>query len=166
MIKAHSYLSPKLDLSKQNGVYALAPINKGEVVSVWNGNFMSRSQFAELSEKDHYYSIQIEEDIFLAPGVRGNLEPPDYIMHSCDPNTCISGQLTLLAFRDIAIGERISVDYGTINSNSYLELDCHCGAPNCRGRVTMEDWKKPELQEKYKGCFIPYLQRRIDALRK
>jgi uncharacterized protein len=166
MIQAHSYLSPKLDLSKQNGVYTLAHMHKGEVVSVWNGNFMTASQLATLGEKERYYSIQIEEDIFLAPGVRGKLEPSDYIMHSCDPNTCISGQLTLLALRDIAIGERISVDYGTINSSPHMEFDCHCGAPNCRKRVTMDDWKKPELQEKFKGCFIPYLQRRIDALRK
>jgi SET domain-containing protein len=166
MLKAHSFFSPKLDLTKQNGVYAIAPIRKGELVSVWNGNFMSRSQLANLPEKDRYYSVQIEDDIFLTPNVRGSLEPSDYILHSCDPNTGISGQLALLALRDIAIGERISVDYATINSSPYLELDCQCGAANCRGRITAEDWQKPELQEKYKGFFIPYLQRRIDAQRK
>lgn len=166
MITAHAYFSPKLDLNKQNGVYTLAPIKKGEVVSVWNGVFLSRSQFADLGEKERYYSVQIEEDIFLAPGFRGNLEPPDFIMHSCEPNTGISGQLTLVALRDIAIGERVSVDYGTINSSPYLELECKCGAATCRGRITADDWQKPELQEKYKGYFIPYLQRRIDAIRK
>jgi hypothetical protein len=78
----------------------------------------------------------------------------------------IAGQLTLVALRDIAIGEKISVDFATINSSEYLEMDCQCGASNCRKRITKDDWQIPTLQEKYKGYFIPYLQRRIDALKK
>ena len=166
MITAHAYFSPKLDLTKQNGVFTIGAFKKGEVVALWNGAFTTRLQFAEMPEKNRLYSVQIEEDIFLVPDARGTIDAPDYIMHSCEPNIGISGQLTLLALRDIGIGEKISVDFATLNSSEYLEMDCQCGAPNCRKRITKDDWQIPALQEKYKGYFIPYLQRRIDALKK
>ena len=47
----------------------------------------------------------------------------------------------------------------------YDEFDCYCGAHNCRGRVTGNDWKNPELWERYHGYFSPYLARRIEALK-
>jgi hypothetical protein len=31
--------------------------------------------------------------------------------------------------------------------------------------VTGDDWKRPDLQQRYEGYFSLYLQRRIDALR-
>jgi hypothetical protein len=36
----------------------------------------------------------------------------------------------------------------------------------CRGRVTGEDWRNPELWERYAGHFSPYLERRIKALKR
>ena len=43
-------------------------------------------------------------------------------------------------------------------------MACRCGSPRCRGTVTGKDWMKPELQEKYRGWFCWFLQRKIDAL--
>ena len=40
---------------------------------------------------------------------------------------------------------------------------CQCGGPDCRGRITGNDWQLPDLWERYRGHFSPYLQRRIDA---
>jgi hypothetical protein len=37
------------------------------------------------------------------------------------------------------------------------------GVRDCRRTVTGKDWTKRELQEKYKGWFCWYLQRKIDA---
>jgi hypothetical protein len=36
----------------------------------------------------------------------------------------------------------------------------------CRGRTSAEDWRNRELQIRYAGYFSPYLQRRIEALRR
>jgi hypothetical protein len=47
------------------------------------------------------------------------------------------------------------------DSLPYDEFDCDCGASNCRGRITGDDWKMKELQERYAAYFSPYLQRRI-----
>jgi hypothetical protein len=36
---------------------------------------------------------------------------------------------------------------------------------NCRGSVKGTDWALPELWEKYDGYYMPYLARRIEALK-
>jgi hypothetical protein len=46
----------------------------------------------------------------------------------------------------------------------YDEFICSCGSQNCRGNITGEDWKRPDLRERYAGYYMPYLQRRIDML--
>ena len=68
--------------------------------------------------------------------------------------------------RDIEAGEEICLDYAMCDGSNYDEFDCQCGSPNCHGRVTGEDRKRPELWERYGGYFSPYLQRRIAALKK
>jgi hypothetical protein len=45
-----------------------------------------------------------------------------------------------------------------------LAFRCKCGRQNCRRIVTGRDWMKKELQERYKGWFCWFLQKKIDAL--
>jgi hypothetical protein len=66
--------------------------------------------------------------------------------------------------RNIAQGEEICFDYAMSDGSPYDEFDCACDAPNCRGRITGEDWRRPELQRKYANWFSPYLRRRIEQL--
>ncbi len=54
--------------------------------------------------------------------------------HSCAPNTAFDG-LDLVALRDIAPGEELTVDYATFCGPDMREFDCRCGAPNCRGVI-------------------------------
>jgi hypothetical protein len=51
------------------------------------------------------------------------------------------------------------------DGSPYDEFDCECGAANCRGRISGNDWRRPELWERYAGHFSPYLQRRINHLK-
>lgn len=92
-------------------------------------------------------------------------EPADYFNHSCDPNCGLSSPITLVAMRDIAVGEEACFDYAMSDSSDYDEFECHCGSPHCRGVVTGRDWMLPSLQERYWGYFSPYLQRRIEKMR-
>ena len=91
-------------------------------------------------------------------------DPSNCFNHSCDPNAGMSGQIGLISLRDITEQEEITFDYAMCDDSDYDEFDCACGSPNCRGRISGHDWKRPELQKKYAGYFSPYLQRRIDAL--
>jgi uncharacterized protein len=37
-----------------------------------------------------------------------------------------------------------------------------CGAQSYRGMITGQDWRRRDLQEKYRGYMAWYLQRKID----
>jgi hypothetical protein len=63
--------------------------------------------------------------------------------------------------RDIAPGEELTHDWATTDDLDYV-MECKCGSPNCRGTITGKDWMKKELQEKYKGWFCWFIQRKID----
>jgi len=52
-------------------------------------------------------------------------------------------------------------DWATTD-NDTCEMECNCGAANCRKVITGQDWRKPELQEKYRGFMASYLQSKIE----
>jgi uncharacterized protein len=147
------------------GVFATAPIARGELVVVWGGDVVTGEQLTHLPPKIQSHSLQVEEDIYLIPTRGRQSEPGDLINHSCDPNLGLSGQIALVARRDIAPGEEVCFDYAMSDGSPYDEFDCACGTAVCRGRITGDDWRRPDLQARYAGYFAPYLQRRIDRLR-
>ena len=51
------------------------------------------------------------------------------------------------------------------DGSAYDEFDCGCGAKLCRKRVTGNDWRLPELWQRYDGYFSTYLERRIKKLK-
>ncbi len=161
-----SYLSPKAEprakANGQMGIFAREPIASGEIVSVWGGEILTRAELEELPERYQHYAMQIEEDFFL--GGMGE-DATNYFNHSCNPNVGLSGQMILLAMREIARDEEICFDYAICDGSAYDEFECECGAENCRHIVRGTDWQIPELWERYRGYFIPYLQRRINKLR-
>jgi len=60
-----------------------------------------------------------------------------FVNHSCNA-TCLSGGYQFeVAVRDIAAGEELTDDYGTLNLD--CAFDCACGLPQCRGRVLPDD---------------------------
>jgi hypothetical protein len=162
------YLSPNLIAhSYPNkggyGIFADSFIKAGELLVVWGGNVVTGEQFAQLSPREKMHSIQVEENLYQVPSLPES-EPGDFINHSCTPNAGLSGQIVLVALRDIMVGEEICFDYAMSDGSPYDEFDCACGTVLCRGRVTGNDWQRPDLQARYAGYFSPYLQRRIDSL--
>ena len=160
-----TYRSPKTEVRPSpihgTGLFAAHPIETGEIVAVKGGHVLTRAQWTALEPTLGAADIQIAEDLFIAP------ERPDhrhgsmlYTNHSCDPNLAIQGQIVLVAMRDIAAGEELTIDWATTDDGDY-ELACRCGSPRCRGTVTGKDWMKPELQARYRGWFCWFLQRKI-----
>jgi len=100
-----------------------------------------------------YNETQIDDDLFIAT-------PKSlyyYVNHSCNPNF-----LNRMAWRDIEAGEELTTDYATFQPFPKYRLEpCTCGASFCRGKVTGDDWKIPELQERYRGYFSPHIERMI-----
>lgn len=163
---AHSYLSPKAEarsLPEKGGygIFARQAFTQGELILVWGGIIYTYEQYLQAPEHRRPHFVQLEEGLYLGTPY-DNPEPADYMNHACSPNAGFAGQIALVALRDISAGAEICIDYAMCDGSPYDEFDCACGTPECRGRVTGNDWSLPELQARYAGYFIPYLQRRID----
>lgn len=161
-----SYLSPKLEARVKtygHGIFALTPIAKSEVIAVFGGAIYLWDAFQALPERERSLSLQVEENMFLVPQ---NIDSGDYVNHCCEPNAGLSGQIVLVAMRNIVPGEEVCFDYAMSDAIPYDEFTCECGAPGCRGRVSGDDWRNPVLQERYAGYFTPYIQGLIDGQKK
>ena len=161
------YLSPKLQGRLRadgngNGIFAKAPLKKGELLAAFGGVVYEWDTFVTLPELERSLCIQVEDRHFLVPEKIGE---GDYVNHSCNPNAGLSGQIALVAMRDIHPGEEVCFDYTMSDTMPYDEFPCGCGAHTCRGRVTGNDWKLPELQRRYAGFFAQHVQRHIDDYR-
>jgi hypothetical protein len=162
-----SYLSSKLEGRPKangngNGIFSLEPIRKGELVAVFGGVVYEWDAFIHLPDIERSLCLQVEDRHFLVPRPIGE---GDYVNHSCNPNAGLSGQIGLVAMRDIKAGEEVCFDYAMSDTMPYDEFNCQCGSPNCRGLVGGNDWQKPVLQKRYAGFFSPHVQRRIDLQR-
>jgi uncharacterized protein len=158
-----SYLSPKLKSRKKkngHGVFAQQNLSEGELLVVFGGAVCDLETLMTMPKRDQSLSIQVEENLFLVPRPLGDA---DYVNHCCDPNAGIVGQTVLVALREIQAGEEVCFDYAMSDTTPYDEFECDCGAPNCRGKITGNDWQLEELQQRYAGYFSSHVQRRIDA---
>lgn len=162
-----TYRSPKTAVQASpihgKGLFAVADIAAGEIVAVKGGYVLTAGQWAALEQTLGSAEIQLAEELFIAPVAEAHRDGSMlFTNHSCDPNIAIQGQIVLVAMRDIAAGEELTHDWATTDDLDYV-LECRCGSPACRGTITGKDWMKPELQEKYRGWFCWFLQRKIDA---
>jgi len=90
-----------------------------------------------------------------------------FINHSCNANVWFHPtENKFLARRDIKMGDEITYDYGTTECNPKWGMDCLCGLPCCRGRITGDDWKKPDFRASFKGHFFGGVQAKIAVLEK
>jgi uncharacterized protein len=159
------WFSPKVEKRPSGidgiGLFAREAIAAGEVVVVKGGHVMTRQQRDEIALTLGPAEIQIDDDLFIGPVTAAErYDGMMHLNHSCDPNVGIQGQIAFAAMRDIAAGEELGFDYATGDDDDW-DMDCHCGAALCRGRITGQDWRRPELQRRYAGWFSLYLERRI-----
>ncbi len=156
------YLSPRLEGKSSplgRGVFARARVNRGDVLAVWGGQVIRGTQLRDQTLSDRRLTLQIDEDFYIVSTREG---PADWVNHSCEPNAGLRGQVVLVAMRDILPEEEVTFDYAMSDGSSYDEFECRCGTLSCRGQVTGEDWKSPELQRRYTGYFSPYIAARIE----
>ena len=112
----------------------------------------------------------------MAPIVRGSAvvrfeEPPTSlsefgrINHSCDPNLGWADDCTLVAMRDIPSGTELATDYSLAVDAPSALVWCHCETYRCRQVVEGDDWRIPQLQQRYAGYWTPRIADRIAAPR-
>jgi hypothetical protein len=167
MQPALSYLSPKARVQQSpihgRGLVAAGLFEAGEIVCVKGGYIFTRAELAEVAPVLGPAEIQIADDLFIGPReVKEREGAMIFSNHSCEPNIGVQGQIVFVALRQILPGEELTHDWATTDDDDFT-LECRCGAPTCRRIVTGKDWKRQDLQRKYRGLFSWYLQRLIDA---
>ena len=160
-----TWFSPKVEKRvsgiEGRGLFALEAIDPGELVVMKGGHVFDRAERDRLAETLGPAEIQIDDDLFIGPVTQEEREAAMmHLNHSCDPNVGIQGQVAFVAMRAITTGEELAFDYATGDDDDW-DMACQCGAAECRGTITGQDWRKPELPRKYAGWFSHYLERRI-----
>jgi len=167
-----SWVSPKLICKKSPtgfGLFASVPLKKDSVLVSWSGKLVHVDDIRRMSPEERTYILQVDDELFQIPPWNGYNEPADFTNHSCNPNAGFRhSPSTLVAMRDIQVGEEITFDYAMAESIDALEgneFECCCGADICRRQFTGHDWMNPQLWERYGDYFSPYLRDKIRALK-
>jgi hypothetical protein len=166
-MKVTSYRSPKTGVKPSGiagrGLYATVPLTRGELVSVKGGHLIDRATLERHRAVVNDADMQVADDLFLAPLTADEFESVMmFLNHSCEPNVGVQGQIVFVALRDVSVGEELTLDYGTIDHDAG-PMACRCGAAACRGTITGEDWRRPDLRRKYGDHFAWHLLRRMRA---
>lgn len=166
-----SWVSPKVKTGRSGveggrGAFAREKIKKGEILTVYGGYIMNRKQFDRLPEELKEFPYHVTDNLLFGPLSKKDVGAGEMFNHSCEPNAGFKETIKLAAMRDIGKGEEITFDYAVCMTSSILNFKCLCGKKNCRGTIKGSDWKKEYLQKKYKGYFMPYIQEKIDRLKK
>ena len=161
----HCWRSPSIEVRAGAvaglGVFAVEPIAAGEVVAVKAGHIVHRDEVKRITAEIGDQSLQIDDDLYLSPRTAAEVDETSIrINHSCDANVGFRGQVLYVAMRDIAIDEELCHDYAMDRTDDY-RLECGCGTAVCRGTVTGEDWRIPEVQARYEGFFLEYVADKI-----
>jgi uncharacterized protein len=77
------------------------------------------------------------------------------VNHSCEPNVGMGGNVLLVAMREIAVGEELTIDYSLFLADPGFAMQCRCGTAVCRGTVRGTDWMRADVRERYRGLGFP-----------
>lgn len=136
-----------------NGVFATAPIAKGEKVVRYKGKLRSHAEvdaeYGAIDEDGHTFLFTLNDEYVIDANVDGNVAR--WINHSCAPNCeavheenakgkAHKDKILIVATRDIAAGEELSYNYGIVLDEPHTAAKkklwaCLCGQPACTGTM-------------------------------
>lgn len=104
-------------------VRAQTPCPRGTVLDCFSG---------EIGTDLLQHSLQVRPGLHIS-GTRFI----GFLSHGCDPNCRLDMErFELIALRDIAEGELLTIDYAATEDVLYRQFECHCGTSTCRGWIT------------------------------
>lgn len=105
------------------GVQALVDAPQGAVLDRFTGEFGP-----EITQ----HSLQVRPGVHIS-----KTRFIGYLTHGCEPNCRLDmDRFELVALRDIAAGELLTVDYAETEDVLHVQFPCYCGAASCRGWIT------------------------------
>jgi uncharacterized protein len=117
------------------GCFATVRFLQGNRIAEYAGEKIGRKEAMRRMKRLNGKRIsELEAEWYIDGSVGGN--ETQYINHSCDPNAdafVIAGSLFIVALREIAPGEEITVDY--LNSFEQDQSVCQCRTASCRQTI-------------------------------
>jgi uncharacterized protein len=143
------------------GVHTTAPIRAGELVMRWGGTLIDAAEYDPAVHRPRATTCY-DATRFLTSFWSEPETVDEALNHSCDPNCGMLDEVSVVTLRELHAGEELTTDMAMWSDDPivYAEV-CRCGTALCRGRLTGLDWQLPALQERYRGRFLPHLNRRI-----
>ena len=175
-VARHMWLSPKTELRSSpahgTGLFATEPIEPGEVVEVWGEWWEGRQVIRFTTDRSEAAAAADKGMLVMRFDTElWSIEPPGdnpgyFINHTCDSNVWMTDAFTLSARLPVLPGEELTIDYALIEAEmDRWDFECGCGSPRCRKVITGDDWRRPDLQERYRGHFSPYINKLIERSR-
>lgn len=81
------------------------------------------------------------------------------VRHSCQPNAGFSGKNIVVAMKDIAANQEITIDDSVTEADHFWHEKCHCGAKNCRGIIRAIQFLPAAIYKKYLPFISEYLKK-------
>ncbi|MGB3462985.1 MAG: SET domain-containing protein-lysine N-methyltransferase [Rhodanobacter lindaniclasticus] len=136
-----------------NGVFATAPIARGEEIIEYKGKLLTPDEadalYGDGGETGHTFLFTLNEQYVIDANQRGNTAR--WINHSCAPNCravveeSASGdprrdKVKIEAIRNIKPGDELTYDYGIVLEVPHTARlrklwQCLCGSPKCTGTL-------------------------------
>jgi uncharacterized protein len=170
---AHVWVDPSVTVAPSaiegSGLFATARLDAGRVVLRLGGRLVRTQQLARLiAEATADPRLPYVDTVSVADGLHLVLPSgtaAHFGNHSCDPNLWHVGPYAVATRRPVGAGDELTVDYATNSGAPGFSMPCRCAAADCRGIVTSDDWRIAELQDRYRGHWVPLLEERIAGLR-
>jgi hypothetical protein len=162
-----SWVSPKAQKGMSSpihgkGLFAINSIKQNEIIVVKAGHIIDKNTLDAKQKIIKGSEAQISDNLYIAPLNKAEYQDSmAYCNHSCDPNAGFGGNVLVIAMRDIAAGEEITIDYAMMLSDSSFSMQCSCKAMSHRPVITGDDWQIPTLQRKYAGYFSWYIEQKL-----
>jgi SET domain-containing protein len=146
------------------GLFTNVPLDAGRVVIRLGGQLVTTAELQRIINESAAYvdTLTVVEDTHL---VLPSGTTVHYGNHSCDPNLWHVGSYEIATRRRVEEGEELTIDYATNTGAPNFSMRCSCGATGCRGVISSDDWRLPELQAAYAGHWVLALEERIRRVR-
>ena len=145
-----------------NGVFAVAPIRKGERLIQYRGKLRTHKEVDRVYSGDvetgHTFLFTLNDTYVIDANVDGN--DARWINHSCDPNceaVLVEDEdedpardaVFIEAKRAIKPGEELTYNYGIVLDEPHTARlkklwACRCGSPKCTGTMLQPKRKKKD----------------------
>jgi SET domain-containing protein len=143
-----------------NGVFAVAPLKKGETVIQYKGRLLTHTQadreYDGGTDTGHTFLFTLNDRYIVDANVDGN--DARWINHSCAPNCEATveededgdprhDKIWIQTLRAIKPGEELTYNYGIVLDEPHTPKmkkiwACRCGAPRCTGTLLQPKRKR------------------------